>query len=199
MRFHQVQDRAERHDARRIDLGVCHIVMALDVVEIDRLGDTRLLIEVHQITPQVRIVDDAPEIAFEMPVVDDVEADERAKHSPIGFNDAAGKEITRFRQTFIHLVERFEEFLDESVETRRRDGALRGIQFEEATDGSIALAVDDKQSGHLETEHIQAPQRIILEQTEEDVDAGLEIDGPQSCLILRFRSPMPPEMVDGML
>ena len=95
-------------------------------------------------------------------------------------------------------VERFEEFLDESVETRHRDGALRGIQLGEAADGSIALAVDDKQSGHLETEHIQAPQRIILEQTEEDVDAGLEIDGPQSRLILRFRSSMPPEMVDGM-
>ena len=95
-------------------------------------------------------------------------------------------------------VERFEEFLDESVETRRRDGALRGIQLGEAADGSIALAVDDKQSGHLETESIRTPHRIILEQTEEDVDAGLEIDGPQSCLILRFRSPMPPEMVDGM-
>jgi hypothetical protein len=95
-------------------------------------------------------------------------------------------------------VERFEEFLDESVETRHRDGALRGIQLGEAVDGSIALAVDDKQSGHLETESIHAPHRIILEQTEDDVDAGLEIEGPQSCLILRFRTPMPPEMVDGM-
>jgi hypothetical protein len=85
-------------------------------------------------------------------------------------------------------VERFEEFLDERVETRHRDGALRGIQFEETTDGSVALAVDDKQSGHLETESIHGPNRIILEQTEEDVDAGLEIDGPQSCVILRFRS-----------
>ena len=95
-------------------------------------------------------------------------------------------------------VERFEEFLDESVETHHRDGALRGVQLEDPPDGSIALAVDDKQSGHLETESIESPQRIFLEQTEDDVDAGLEIDGAQSCLILRFRSPMRPDMVDGM-
>ena len=93
VRFHKVQDRTERHDARGIYLAVRHIVMALDVVEIDRLSDARLLIKIHQITLQVRIIDDAPEIAFEMPVVDDVEADERAKHSPIGFDDAVGKEI----------------------------------------------------------------------------------------------------------
>ena len=92
-------------------------------------------------------------------------------------------------------VDRFEEFLDESIETTHRDGALRGVQ---AANGSIALAVDDRMSGHLETEAIQNPQRIVLEQSEDEVDMGLEIDGPQSCLIVRFRSPMPAEMVDGV-
>ena len=92
-------------------------------------------------------------------------------------------------------LDRFDEFLDETVETRHRDGALRGLQ---ADHGRIALAVDDRMSGHLETEAIQDPQRIILEQSEDDVDTSLEIDGPQSCLILRFRSPMPSAMVDGI-
>ena len=92
-------------------------------------------------------------------------------------------------------VDRFEEFLDESVETRHRDGALRGVQ---SHNGSVALAVDDRSSGHLETESIQNPQRIVLEQSEDEVDVGLEIDGAQSCLIVRFRSPMPVEMVDGI-
>ena len=95
-------------------------------------------------------------------------------------------------------VDRFEEFLDESIETRHRDGALRGVQLE-LPDGEIALAVDDRQTGHLVTESIRAPHRIVLEQTEDDVDAGLEIEGPQSCLILRFRSPMPAQMVDGIV
>ena len=96
-------------------------------------------------------------------------------------------------------VDRFDEFFDETLETRHRDGALRGVQLEETLDGPIALAVDDRLSGHLETESIQSPNRIVLEQTEDDVDAGLEIDGAQSCLILRFRSPMRSVMVDGMV
>jgi hypothetical protein len=92
-------------------------------------------------------------------------------------------------------VDRFDEFLDESVETRHRDGALRGVQSE---DGSVALAVDDRASGHLETESIQNPQRVVLEQSEDQMDTALEIDGAQSCLIMRFRTPMPVEMVDGI-
>jgi hypothetical protein len=92
-------------------------------------------------------------------------------------------------------VDRFDEFLDESVETRHWDGALRGVQSD---DGTIELAVDDRKSGHLETEAIQDPQRIVLEQSEDEVDIGLEIDGAQSCIILRFRHPMPSQMVDGI-
>jgi hypothetical protein len=92
-------------------------------------------------------------------------------------------------------VDRFDEFLDESIETRHRDGALRGLQSD---DGSVALAVDDRSSGHLETESIHDPQRIVLEQSEDETDMALEIDGAQSCLILRFRHPMPSQMVDGI-
>ena len=92
-------------------------------------------------------------------------------------------------------VDRFDEFLDESIETRHRDGALRGLQAE---DGAVALAVDDRSSGHLETESIQSPQRIVLEQSEDDIDTALKIEGAQSCVILRFRHPMPVEVIDGI-
>jgi len=92
-------------------------------------------------------------------------------------------------------VDRFDEFLDESVETRHRDGALRGLQSE---DDAVALTVDDRSSGHLETESIHNPQRIVLEQSEDDIDTALKIEGAQSCVILRFRHPMPVEMIDGI-
>lgn len=91
-------------------------------------------------------------------------------------------------------VDRFDEFLDESVETRHRDGALRGLQSD---DGVVALAVDDRGTGHLETESIENAQRIVLEQSEDEVDTALEIDGAQSCIILRFQHPMRADMVDG--
>ncbi len=109
---------------------------------------------------------------------------------PEFFNSFSGQ-----HQGWLVAVDRFDEFLDETVETRHWDGALRGVESE---DGSIALAVDDRTSGHLERESIQDPQRIVLEQSEDDVDMSLEIDGPQSCIILRFRSPMPSQMVDGI-
>jgi hypothetical protein len=92
-------------------------------------------------------------------------------------------------------VDRFDEFLDESVETRHRDGALRGLQ---CGADALALAVDDRCSGHLETESIHNPQRIVLEQSEDDIDTALKIEGAQSCVILRFRGPMPAEMIDGI-
>ena len=103
--------------------------------------------------------------------------------------------FTGEHQGWLVNVERFDEFLDETVETRHRDGALRGLQAE---DGRVALAVDDRSSGHLETESIQDPQRIVLEQSEDDVDTGLEIDGAQSCIFVRFYNPMRADMVDGV-
>ena len=68
-----------------------HVVVTLDVIDADGLGDSRLLIQVEQVTLQVRIIDDATEIAFEMAVIDDVESDQRAKQSPVGFDDAFAK------------------------------------------------------------------------------------------------------------
>lgn len=103
--------------------------------------------------------------------------------------------FTGQHQGWLVGIDRFDEFLDETVETRHLDGALRGLQSD---DGAVALAVDNRSSGHLETESIHDPQRIVLEQSEDEVDTALEIDGAQSCIILRFRNPIAPEMVDGI-
>ena len=53
--------------------------MALDVIDADRLGDSRLLIEIEHVTVEVWIVDDAAKVALEMAVIDDVEPDKRAE------------------------------------------------------------------------------------------------------------------------
>ena len=68
-----------------------HVVMTLDVIDADRLGDSRLLIEVQQVTLQVRVIDNAAEITFEMAVIDDVEANQRAEETPVGLNDPLAK------------------------------------------------------------------------------------------------------------
>ena len=56
---------------------------------------------------EVRVIDNAAQIAFEVPVINDVESDEGAEKSPIGFDDAALEKKTAFRQAFLQLIERF--------------------------------------------------------------------------------------------
>lgn len=86
------------------------VIMTLDVIEIDGLGNAWVLIQVHQITLQIWVIDNAPQIALEMPVIDDVEPDERAEKSPIGFHDPVVEKKTALRQAFLQLIERLKEF-----------------------------------------------------------------------------------------
>ncbi len=53
--------------------------MPLDVIQVDGLRDARLLIQVHQVTLQVWVIDNAPQVAFEMAVINGVKAHKRAK------------------------------------------------------------------------------------------------------------------------
>ena len=71
--------------------------MALDVIEVDRVGDAWLLIQIHQVTPQNRVIDDAPKVALEMAVINHVEPDKRAKKSPVGLDDAIPEQISTVR------------------------------------------------------------------------------------------------------
>ena len=83
MRFGEIHCRADGDDARGINLGVRHVVMTLDVIEIDRVGYARLLIQIHQIALQNWIVDDAAKIALKMAVINRVEPNKGAKKSPV--------------------------------------------------------------------------------------------------------------------
>ena len=69
VRRQPVDDRAFRHDARGIDVVVRHVVVTLDVIEVDGVTETWPLEEVARVAPQVRIVDQPPQIALEVPEV----------------------------------------------------------------------------------------------------------------------------------
>ncbi len=53
--------------------------MPLDVIEVHRLSDARLLVQIDQVALQIWIIDDAPQVAFEMAVINRVETHQRAK------------------------------------------------------------------------------------------------------------------------
>ena len=77
----------EGDDTGWIDVVVGDVVMPLDVVEVHCLGDTVGLIEVFEVAEEVRVVDDPPEIALKMAMVDGVEAHEGDEQAPVGFDE----------------------------------------------------------------------------------------------------------------
>src|SRR4051812_16793608 len=84
MRPRKVQRWANGYDARRVDIGVRDVVVPLDVIEIDRPGDVRLLVKIAQIVVEIGVIDDAPQIAFEMSVINRIEPHQRAEEPPVG-------------------------------------------------------------------------------------------------------------------
>src|SRR4029077_5925890 len=88
VRFRQIKYGAEGNNARWVNVRMRHVIMALDVIEINGVGDARLLIQIHQVALQIWIVDDTPQIALEMAVIDDVEANKGAKKSPVRLDDS---------------------------------------------------------------------------------------------------------------
>ena len=89
----EVECRAYGNNARRVDVVVSKVVVALDVIEIDGLGDTRVLVEVQEIALQVRIIEDALDVTFEVAVIDRIEANERAEQAPVRLHDPMPEEI----------------------------------------------------------------------------------------------------------
>jgi len=81
---------------------------------------------------------------------------------------------------------------------RHREGALRGVTLEDPRGEAIAVRIDDAATGRRETERVVGPRRVLLEQTSDRIDAGLEIDAADGRLSLRIHRPMPVEMVDGI-
>ena len=76
----------KRDDTGWIDVVVGDVVVPLDVVEVDGIGDAVGLIEVFEVTEEVGVVDDPSKVAFEMAMVDGVEAYEGDEQAPIGFD-----------------------------------------------------------------------------------------------------------------
>src|SRR5882724_3466482 len=106
----QIERWPEWDDSGGINFGVRHVIMTLDMIEINRLGDTGLLIQVHKITLEVRVIDNAADVALEVTMVDDVKPDEGAEKAPVGFDDATVEQVPAFREARLQFIECFKEF-----------------------------------------------------------------------------------------
>src|SRR2546425_10276560 len=96
-------------------------------------------------------------------------------------------------------LEVFATDLGAQVEVRER--SFEGIAIASSVNGSetIAISLGKSPEDHL-THTIAKPKRVWLEQTAAGANAALEIESQdETKTLLRFRSALPPEMVDGAL
>lgn len=87
------------------------------------------------------------------------------------------------------------------AQVEERELALEGIvaELDEVKGDQIAIMIGARADDHI-THDISRPTQVSLEQTDEGADVALAIksvDGVTA--LIRFRSPMLPEMVDGVV
>jgi hypothetical protein len=85
-------------------------------------------------------------------------------------------------------------------QTLARDLPLEGITAElnEQEADEIEIVVGRKPDSHV-SDTVVAPSNVWLKSTEEGADEALEIQGENKTVLIRFRSAVRPESVDGIL
>src|SRR5690606_409132 len=94
MRAVEIEDRAGWYNAGGVDGGVAAVVVLFDVLHVDRFLDAGPLIKLAHITGEVRVIGNAFEVAFEMPVIHRIKTNQRGKQSPVGFGDLLAEQIS---------------------------------------------------------------------------------------------------------
>src|SRR5215468_470581 len=94
----EVDLRAQRYDSRRIDGDVALIVMPLDVAQMNRLANSRHLVKLARVCPQVRKVDEASNITFEVTDIDRIKSHKRSEQPPVSLCNALATEKAPFAE-----------------------------------------------------------------------------------------------------
>ena|SRR5437660_1223762 len=78
---------------------------------------------------------------------------------------------------------------------------LEGVSVASETEESESITISLGKTPDVHVSHtINQPAHVWLEQTSERVNAALEIESQDKAkTLLRFRSPVPPEFVDGVV
>ena len=102
--FQMIQNWPNRNDSGRIHIDLA-IISGLDLFQIQRVFDARPLIKFAQVIHQIGIILHTPQVALEVAVINQVEAQQRRESAPIGFCDAVSGQIASFVQQMFHHVQ----------------------------------------------------------------------------------------------
>jgi hypothetical protein len=90
---------------------------------------------------------------------------------------------------------------DVGAQRQARDLPLEGVSISSSADSpnSIAINLGNDPENHV-THTIAQPEHVWIETTSQGANLALEIESEnQTKTLLRFRSALPPEMVDGVV
>lgn len=106
--------------------------------------------------------------------------------------------FSRQHEGWLATLEVFDN--DIGAQEQARELPLSGISLSSAKDeDSIALMLGREPEDHI-THIIEEPEQVWVEKTVDGVNAALEIESKdQTKTLLRFRSPVLPELVDGVV
>lgn len=109
--FGKRQLRSDRHDAIRVER-FDRVIASLDVIDTDCRSDAWDIQHAIEISGEVRIIRDAPQIALEQPMISRVEADEGDEESDICFRQTAAEEKGAIGQKTFQPVKRGEDLVE---------------------------------------------------------------------------------------
>jgi hypothetical protein len=75
MSSEEVLIRAKWDNGSGINVIMRDVIMAFDVIEIDRVGNTFLLIQVLEISKKIRIIHDTSNVAFKVSMIHGIKSD----------------------------------------------------------------------------------------------------------------------------
>ncbi|MNP35697.1 hypothetical protein D3C76_1290420 [compost metagenome] len=105
MRFSQILPRADGNNARRINGFVAAVIVVTDVVKIDRLRNSRHLIDVAQETVQVEVIADPAFVALKVGHVNRIEANQSGPQANIGFGQLVTGQIAVLTQDLLQTLQ----------------------------------------------------------------------------------------------
>jgi hypothetical protein len=135
----KVEHGADRGDACRVYLLVTLVVVPLGMNEIHRRRDTRDLIYVSCIGPQILVVDEAPDVALEVPVIHGIETHQRGEQPDIRLGQRVVAQESRLRQPLLQPIQRLEQWRDRFLIRGLRRGKPRLVDT--VVDGRVDTLV----------------------------------------------------------
>src|SRR5471030_21494 len=75
----EIELRPHRYDAGWVHVALAAVIMPLDLLQVDGLGNARHLIKLAYVIRQIRIVGNAAPVAFEVRIIHGVETDQGGK------------------------------------------------------------------------------------------------------------------------